>query len=429
MKESFYNYFVPYKDKMIAFNGRTKSLFVVSQNNASKFKGILHSPDAYVEKYPTFFNKMKEHGFVCENNADEYKEVMDTYRNSLFPNFYRLLLLPTYRCNLRCWYCVQDHRCEDWSEESYLRIKKHLRKYLTDHPNIKDFYLSWFGGEPLIQYDKVVDFSSYAKNICKELGVYMRGGMTTNSLLLNEDRIKELGENNITFFQITLDGNRKEHNKVKCLPKVDTFTKALTNIYNIIKYIPNASVDLRINYKNSTLDLLEIIDQVNEIIPKEMRNQITVSPKKIWQEAAASIDQNKLDVFSDKISDAGYRIEAVEHGICYVDYKHSTTIYPSGKVDICSLDNVEGRAALSEDGDIIWNEEDLCFQQCADKENIICNHCKHFPMCAGPCPVLRNKMVKESGKVHCMFNETEMKEQMDREVLKYYREITKNNVI
>lgn len=34
MKESIYNYYVPFERKMIIFNGHTKSLFSVSQENA-----------------------------------------------------------------------------------------------------------------------------------------------------------------------------------------------------------------------------------------------------------------------------------------------------------------------------------------------------------------------------------------------------------
>ena len=367
---------------------------------------------------------MKDYGFVREDNDDEYKEMKETYRESMFPNYYRLMVLPTYRCNLSCWYCVQDHRNTDWKAKDMLKVKKHLKKYLSSHPNIKDLYLSWFGGEPLIQYNMVKELSSYAMQTCKEHGVRMQGGITTNSLLLNIDRIKELANYNINFFQITLDGDRKEHNKVKCLKGVDTFTKALTNIVNILTFIPNASVDLRINYKESTLELVGVIDQINEIIPQKMRSRIVVSPKKNWQEDEKSINQTKLNNFIDKISDSGYKVEAVEYGICYVDYKHCTTIFPNGKVDICNLDNPDGRAILGDDGDVVWYNEDLCFQQSADKENIVCNHCKHFPICCGPCPVQRNNMIRTTGKVSCMFSLEEKEEKMEREVTKYYREIT-----
>lgn len=423
MKESNYNYYVPYENKTIIFNGLSKSMFVVSKENAPKFKSILQNPSKYSEKFGFFLDKMLEHGFVCKGEKNEYAYMMNKYRESLWPNYYRLMILPTYKCNLSCWYCVQEHRHVDMSSEVIKRIKTHIKKYLSTH-DINVFYLTWFGGEPLIQYKTILDISSYAKEVCENLGIEMKGGITTNSLLLTRERIRELGKLNINFFQITIDGNREDHNKVKHLPNVDTFNKSLSNIVDIIRIIPNASVNLRINYSKKTLESLEMINQINEIIPKEFRRQIEVSPKKIWQEDDNSINQQDLADFSDYIDKSGYNIESTEFGICYVDYKHSTTIFPNGKIDICNLDNQDGRATLSEEGNIIWKEEDLCFQQSADKENIICNECKHFPICGGPCPVRRNSMIRENGKVYCIFENSEtMHSRMEREVIKYYKEM------
>lgn len=423
MKESYYNYYVPFRNKMIVFNGLSKSMFLVSKENSPKFMTILKNPSQFRDQYGTFLKKMEENGFICDKNKNEYEEMMAIYRSCLWPNYYRLMILPTYSCNLSCWYCVQEHRNVNLDEDSINRIKKHIKKYLTTH-DIKVFYLTWFGGEPLIQYKTIIEISNYACKVCNELGVQMKGGITTNSLLLNRNRIKELGKVKVNFFQITIDGERNEHNKVKCLPRVDTFSKALFNVVDIININPNATVNLRINYSHKTLNPLKILHQINEIIPADIRGKIEISPKKIWQEDDKAIDQTKLEDITDGISKSGYVVEATEYGICYVDYRHCTTIFPNGKIDICNLDNQDGRALLSKDDDIIWQEEDMCFQQCADKENIICNSCKYFPICGGPCPVRRNGMIREKGIVSCMFEDAKtMQLHMDREVVKYYREM------
>lgn len=420
MKESNYNYYVPYEHKVIFFNSLRKSLFVVSEQNAEKFKTIISEPSLFVEKYPTFITKMKEYGFVCDKDTDEYNMVMEQYRLMLWPHYYRLMILPTFRCNLSCWYCVQEHTKVDLTPEQVERIKLHLKKYLVKH-DINNFYLTWFGGEPLLRYDIITDITSYAKKLCEELNISMNAGITTNSLLLTEKRIKELGNLNMNFFQITIDGNREAHNKVKHIPNVDTFERALNNIANIVRLIPNANVNLRINYSNKTLTPNEIIKEVNEFIPQELRHQIEIAPKKIWQEDERTIKEDKVFEMTDLIRESGYSLMATEYGICYVDYKHNTTIFPNGKIDICNLDNQEGRAELNENGDVVWPEVDLCFQQSVDKENILCNHCKHLPLCAGPCPVQRNFMIRETGHVQCLFNDqSTMEQRMASEIKKYY---------
>lgn len=47
MKASFYNYRVPHGEKVIFFNGRTKTLFAVREQVADKFSMILDNPDLY----------------------------------------------------------------------------------------------------------------------------------------------------------------------------------------------------------------------------------------------------------------------------------------------------------------------------------------------------------------------------------------------
>lgn len=96
------------------------------------------------------------------------------------------------------------------------------------------------------------------------------------------------------------------------------------------------------------------------------------------------------------------------------------------QMDICNIDNQEGRAELDKDGRVVWPREDLCRQYSAVSENIVCNHCKHFPICGGPCPVQRNAMLRNKGEVSCLFGDDALAEgHMREEVLRYCREQVK----
>lgn len=68
------------------------------------------------------------------------------------------------------------------------------------------------------------------------------------------------------------------------------------------------------------------------------------------------------------------------------------------KAKICDLcdhegQGVIGRATLDKNGDIKWKEELPCFQYSINKENVVCNSCRHLPMCYGPCPAQRNSLL------------------------------------
>lgn len=427
MKASFYNYSVRHGERVIFFNGRTKGLFAVHRQVADKISLILQNPDEYDGTFHGFLSKMADAGFICNDNFDEYNAMMESYKESLWPFYYRLMLLPTYRCNQACWYCVQEHRHIDMTEETVGRVKKHVSRILSEK-KLNNFYLTWFGGEPLVRYDLVLDVTKYVKRACEAHGVAMNAGITTNGLLLDRTKLEALGRLNVNFFQITIDGVRDEHNKVKRIPNGSAFDTALRNIVDILCVIPDSRVNLRINYSCRTLAPGEILRQLNEIIPVELRCRIEISPKKIWQEDEYSIDPDLLSELMDGIVKSGYQVAAVQYGVCYVDYENSTTIFPNGKADICNLDNQEGRAVLDESGDVVWFHEDSCRRHSAARENIVCNHCKHFPVCGGPCPVQRNDMVRNHGKVTCLFGDEVLAEgHMREEVLGYYKELENKN--
>ena len=418
MKESKYNYCVRYNGKFAFFNGRTKRFFFVSEKTRMMFADILHNPNNYAKEYCSFIDKMKNEGFILEDEDDEYKLFMDEYRRSMSPNVYKLMVLPTYRCNLSCWYCFQDHRHVDMSDETVEKIKKHIYSYLTQN-DIKRFHLSWFGGEPLLKYDIVCELTEYAKNICDDLHIIMDSGITTNSLLLTKERIERLKLFNVNYFQITIDGTREEHNKVKVLPNKDTFTMALNNVVDILTIIPDSRVNLRINYSSRTKHPRQIIDEINNLIPTDLRTNIDLDIQKVWQENDDLIGEDpfrELLTYSKKM---GFCPSVVHRGKCYVDNYHFNTVFPDGTVDICDHEGLDviGRAVLNDDGSIHWKEQLPCFKYSIDKENIICNGCRHLPLCYGPCPAKRNEYLSIGALQECPYDDID--EAIERDIVNF----------
>lgn len=423
MKESKYNYYITENGKGIIFNGRTRRFFITSLKTKSMYETILHSPNDFIPKYEQFLNRMKVEGFVLDDDEDEYKLVMDEYRKSMLPDVYRLMILPTFRCNLSCWYCVQDHTGADMSDDTVLKVKKHIRKYLVEN-NIKTLHISWFGGEPLVGYKTVYDISAYAKQVCNELGVELSCDITTNSLLLNKERLRQLKEFNVNHFQITIDGTREEHNKVKHIPHKDTFSTALNNIKDILDIMPVCDVTLRINYSNKMQNPPQIIDEISEVLTDDYRQRLTINIQKVWQEYNEKSDEQPFENLAQYSLKKGFNTTVVSHGKCYVDNKHFNSILPDGRIDICDHEgrDVIGRAFLTEDGDIKWEENLKCFRYSILKENLICNKCKHMPLCGGPCPAKRNEFYSKKGNHLLPCPSDDMDEAIERDIKHYVAE-------
>ncbi|MFM6074868.1 MAG: radical SAM protein, partial [Dolichospermum sp.] len=72
---------------------------------------------------------------------------------------FELIILPTEQCNFRCIYCYEDFSIGRMKPEVISGIKALLDKRSS---KLNFLNLSWFGGEPLVAKDIVLDISEYA---------------------------------------------------------------------------------------------------------------------------------------------------------------------------------------------------------------------------------------------------------------------------
>ncbi|OBS07518.1 hypothetical protein BAX55_02700 [Acinetobacter baumannii] len=74
---------------------------------------------------------------------------------------FELILYPTEQCNFRCSYCYENFEIGRMLPEVVESVKNLIdnRLDVVDH-----LHLSWFGGEPLIAKDILLDIANYAFN-------------------------------------------------------------------------------------------------------------------------------------------------------------------------------------------------------------------------------------------------------------------------
>lgn len=405
MKSSKFNYFIPHKGKYIFFNGMSRRFFFVSEKNYATFLDVVSHPDTnnYAQKYAPFLERMKREGFVLDKDTDEMKLLRKKFDDQRRKDLYMLMILPTCRCNLSCWYCTQEHQDVNLTDKTVVLIKRHIKKYLLES-GVTKFRLSWFGGEPLIEYKHIVDITAYAQALCKKHRIAYFSDVTTNGLLLTTQRIAELKSIGVRKYQITIDGCREKHNQVKRTKDNTAFDKAIGNILEIVKTNPDVRCVLRINYSEETLEPKKIINDINELIPVEYRHRIEISPHRIWQFSIDSVCYDKLSELNFLIQSSHYKLDMMEKEICYVDYKHFNCIFPNGEVDKCENERMQNlKGVLTDTGDILWNGTHPfeTFQVLSEKSE--CVKCKHVAFCMGPCPQKRNRMSKIQEQVVCMY--------------------------
>lgn len=176
----------------------------------------------------TFF-----HTRTGDNFKNDLKDVLDNKLN-------RITLVSTEKCNLRCRYCAYSGK--------YIYHRKHSKKDM-DTGTMKtavDFYfshsskkdeknISIYGGEPLINFGLIKECVDYVKN---KYAVPTNYNMTSNGILLDEDKIKFLVENQFSIL-ISIDGPEEIHNRYRVFKNgKGTFDPLIRNLKAIKSMYP-----------------------------------------------------------------------------------------------------------------------------------------------------------------------------------------------
>lgn len=123
-----------------------------------------------------------------------------------------LILQVTQQCNLRCQYCTYSGNYENRTHTSQRMpydIAKQAIDFYLDRSNEAEYLcLSFYGGEPLLEYELITKCVEYIKNSKGELP--LRFVMTTNGTLLTKEKFDFLIQNKFAIM-ISLDGDKKTH--------------------------------------------------------------------------------------------------------------------------------------------------------------------------------------------------------------------------
>lgn len=152
---------------------------------------------------------------------NQYERCEDEYLATLSRRALGVRLVVTEACNQRCGYCtysehyplMRNHgtRAMDVRTAkqaiSYLfrvfrRPDRSVRQFLPD-----DTWISFYGGEPLLEYDLIRECVRYAKSLGP-----CRFTMTTNGALLSRSRVDFFIDNGFKI-AVSLDGPREEHDR------------------------------------------------------------------------------------------------------------------------------------------------------------------------------------------------------------------------
>lgn len=115
----------------------------------------------------------------------------------------------TEHCNLACSYCFtqSDHSKRVMSREMGERI---LSWIIPQGPPDVTFECSWWGGEPLLEYNLIKHLLPFAREIAKQHNRRITFGGTTNGILYTPEKVEWLAQNESAML-VSLDGIQPAH--------------------------------------------------------------------------------------------------------------------------------------------------------------------------------------------------------------------------
>lgn len=141
---------------------------------------------------------------ICELCQGCSKSVEDKIDKESLPLITNAFLILTERCPLACKYCFVSQNPREMTYETALQSVKFVCENAEKSGTFPT--VCFFGGEPLVKWDDIiVPIVNYIrKEYKKPCGL----NMTTNGVLLTEDKLKFMRENGLSFL-LSVDGDKQ----------------------------------------------------------------------------------------------------------------------------------------------------------------------------------------------------------------------------
>lgn len=309
-----------------------------------------------------------------------------------------LVLVPTTACNFACPYCFEPKKSPKTITDDVI---DNLKDFIKGHDNTRNLHLTWYGGEPLVAFNKIKKI--WSKLAEKGMPEIKSHSIITNGYLFTDEVVDFFKDKKLDKIQITIDGLKEHHDKTRCLlDSSPTFDTIISNIDRIVSGLPDTILDIRVNInKNNRSDFTDIYRMFTQRY--KGNNNINVYPGIIREETADGCSLCPSSYSPGELQDLFniFRKEGIEFPLfpskkqkgCMMQALQAYIIGPEGEIYKCWND-------VSDPDKIIGNISSDTLEgspryikymtQCSPFSDG-CRECGIFPLCEGGCSLLRYK--------------------------------------
>lgn len=411
MKWSRYNLLFESKNNgWLLYNSASNSFLQMEKDTLEMVRKIMETPnDIAYEKIPGLYFHLRNGGFLVEDRQDDdffrilkMRRITANYAGGTLA----LTIAPTRACNFACPYCYEENRTASMmTEETENAIVEFIRK----HKTITRLGLVWYGGEPLLAFDKIEKLNAKIE----ALGIKYSSFIVTNGYLLKENVIQKLNELRINRMQITLDGSKATHDSRRHLISGGaTYDKIVSNIDCLMKSDWKGTLQIRVNVDPSNREeFAEVFRFIQKRYPEEFGKRVTVYPGFVHTEEPhpdtnCYFDSRQKGTFLARLYeeqgiDALSIYPHMTLGGCTMTKRNAYVIGPDGELYKCWDDIGIPELVIGNVRSFTnWNMGLVAEAMIEGSylEDKTCENCFFFPVCDGGCPKMRLLNSKDHGE-------------------------------
>jgi uncharacterized protein len=402
MKASKYNLFFEHNDIMLGYNSLyetgvciTKASYHIAMNGLLSDVSIQHLSI----NHPKIYQILLKEKFIIEDNIDEIELARTILHQTNCDNStFNVIINPTVNCNFNCWYCYESHVSgSKMSAETVAKTIAFIKLKIDTIAELKNLQIGWFGGEPLLYYKDVVEpILSTIVPYAKEHGIEVYSSFTTNGYLINKSFLSSSKRLHFSNLQITLDGNKEIHNRVRFTHGGrGSYDRIVSNILQCIKFGLNVTV--RLNISADTNINVPLLLESFKSLDTEERKLLRFSIHKVWQEKDERVIED-VENLAFQIRSLGFQAlyypnyPTTLRQTCYADKTNQVTINYNGDVFKCTARDFSTRSregVLKDDGTVYWENQYFARNAKSVFDYQPCNACKIMPICNAGCSQLK----------------------------------------
>lgn len=410
MRWSRYNLlFRSQRNGWLLYNSASNGFLQMEEDTAEVVRKIRDTPDRIkYEEIPELYLHLRSGGFLVEDHQDDdFFRILKMRRTTknYAGNTLMLTIAPTRACNFACPYCYEENRTASlMTEETEDAVVEFIKK----HKAVNRLGLVWYGGEPLIAFDKIRKLNAKIDALGKPYSSFI----VTNGYFLSDEVIRELEPLKINRVQITLDGNKKTHDSRRHLIGGGaTYDKIVSNIDCLMASSWTGYLQIRVNVDPSNRgQFADVYRFIQGRYPEQFGKRMTVYPGFVHTEEphpdtncffdSMAKGQFLADLYREYGINALSVYPSMTMGSCTMTKRNAYVIGPDGELYKCWNDIGIPELVIGNVRSFLnWNmalvaEGMVGASYLEDKE---CESCFFFPVCDGGCPKMRLLNSKDNG--------------------------------